>query len=300
MKDRANSKDSRLTLLSLLGTSSSLGRPGRPASKLLPRQASHMSADEPNDSQAQERQGIQVIARMALLLRALERHPDGLSLGELSKAIGLPRSTVQRIVDALDNEGFVLAATSYSGVRLGPALLSLAASTRFHIAEVARQTLEELAKECGETVDLSLVDQDKVVFIDQVSGTHRLTAVSAVGLSFPLHSSANGKAVLSAMDDSEIDKLKRRIKLHALTPNTITTWDGLLEEIGQVRKTGLAYDREENSLGISAVAAVIRSPSGELAAISIPAPTQRFVENETALAASLIRQARKLQQSLGR
>jgi DNA-binding IclR family transcriptional regulator len=237
---------------------------------------------------------------MASLLRALEHHPDGLSLGELSKAIGLPRSTVQRIVDALDNEGFVLAATSYSGVRLGPALLSLAASTRFHIAEVARQTLEELAKECGETVDLSLVDQDKVVFIDQVSGTHRLTAVSAVGLSFSLHSSANGKAALAAMDDSEIDKLKRRIKLQALTPHTITTWDVLLEEIGQVRKTGLAYDREENSLGISAVAAAIRSPSGELAAISIPAPTQRFVENEAALAEALIRHARKLQQSLGR
>lgn len=259
-----------------------------------------MSADESSESPNQERQGIQVIARMASLLRALEHHPSGLSLGELAKAVGLPRSTVQRIVDALDNEGFVLAATSYSGVRLGPALLSLAASTRFHIAEVARQTLGELAKECGETVDLSLIDQDKVVFIDQVAGTHRLAAVSAVGLSFSLHSSANGKAVLAAMADSDIEKLRRRVKLLPMTPHTITTWDGLLTEIAAVRKTGLAYDREENSLGISAVSAAIRSPSGELAAISIPVPTQRFVENETTLAQSLLKHVRKLQQTLGK
>ena len=154
--------------------------------------------EEPNGG-APERQGVQVIARAAALLRALEKHPDGLSLGELARALALPRSTVQRIVDALDREGLVIAASAASGVRLGPALLALAAATRFHIAEVARQTLEALAKECGETVDLSLADQDKVVFIDQVAGTHRLTAVSALGVSFPLHSSANGKAVLAAM-----------------------------------------------------------------------------------------------------
>lgn len=147
-----------------------------------------------------DRQGIQVIARAAALLRALERRPDGLSLGELAKAVSLPRSTVQRIVDALDTEGLVLAASASSGVRLGPALLALAAASRFHIAEAARETIESLAKECGETVDLSLVDQDKVVFIDQVSGTHRLTAISAVGVSFPLHSSANGKAALASSD----------------------------------------------------------------------------------------------------
>jgi DNA-binding IclR family transcriptional regulator len=259
-----------------------------------------MDTSEDRESPASERQGIQVITRMAALLRALEHRPDGLSLGELAKAVGLPRSTVQRIVDALDNEGFVIAASASSGVRLGPALLALAASTRFHIAEAARQTLEELAKECGETVDLSLVDQDKVVFIDQVSGTHRLTAVSAVGLSFSLHSSANGKAVLAAMSDDEIGKLKRRIRLTAVTPNTITSWDRLEQEIETIRKAGLAYDREENSPGISAVAAAIRSPSGELAAISIPTPTQRFNETERDLSEALLRHSGRLQQKLNR
>jgi IclR family transcriptional regulator, acetate operon repressor len=262
--------------------------------------AIRMQSPEAEDSPAAERQGIQVIARAAAVLRALERRPDGLSLGELAKVVSLPRSTVQRLVDALDNEGFVLAASSSSGVRLGPTLLALAAATRFHIAEAARETLEGLAKECGETVDLSLIDQDKVVFIDQVSGTHRLTAISAVGVSFPLHSSANGKAVLAAMPDDAIAKLKRRLRLTPATANTITTWERLEREIEIVREKGYACDREENSIGISAVSVAIRSPAGELAAISIPAPTHRFVESMEDLTRALVKHAGRLQQKLNR
>jgi IclR family acetate operon transcriptional repressor len=257
-----------------------------------------MKSSEIEDATASERQGIQVIARAAALLRALERRPEGLSLGELAKAISLPRSTVQRIVDALDREGFVLAASTASGVRLGPALLALAAATRFHIAEAARDTLEALAKECGETVDLSLLDQDKVVFIDQVAGTHRLTAISAVGVSFPLHCSANGKALLAALSDEDIGKLKRRLRLSTTTANTITTWERLEREIATIRKQGVAYDREENSIGISAVSAVIRSPTGEIAAISIPVPTQRFESMEGELTSSLLKHTGRLQRKL--
>ena len=259
-----------------------------------------MNENEDNDNPNSERQGIQVIARAAALMRALEHRPDGLTLGELSKAVTLPRSTVQRIVDALDKEGFLIAASASSGVRLGPALLALAAATRFHIAEVARQTLEALSKECGDTTDLSLLDQDKMVFIDQVAGGHRLTAISAVGVSFPLHSSANGKAVLAAMNKNELEKLKRRMRLTAVTPNTITSWELLERELEVIRKTGLAYDREENSPGISAVAFAVRSPAGELAAISIPAPTQRFNETENELSLALLKHCARLQEKLTR
>jgi DNA-binding IclR family transcriptional regulator len=259
-----------------------------------------MNDSTDNETSPAERQGIQVIARAAALMRALEHRPDGLSLGELAKAVSLPRSTVQRIVDALDSEGFLIAASASSGVRLGPALIGLAAATRFHIAEAARQSLEALSKECGDTVDLSLLVQDKMVFIAQVAGGHRLTAVSAVGVTFPLHSSANGKAVLAAMTEAEFEKVKKRMRLSAVTPKTVTSWDKLERELQTIRKTGLAYDREENSPGISAVAAAIRSPSGELSAISIPAPTQRFKETETELAQALLKHCGKLQQKLTR
>ena len=256
-----------------------------------------LAANEPAGS---ERQGVQVIARAAALLRALERKPEGMSLGELARAVGLARSTVQRIVDALHDEGFVIASSALNGVRLGPAILALAAATQFQIAEAARSTLEALSKECGETVDLSIADYDKTVFIDQIVGSHRLTAMSAVGVSFHLHASANGKAVLAAMTDAEIAKLRKRIKLAAITANTITNWERLDIEIARIRAEGLAFDHEENALGISAVSMAIRSPSGEIAAISIPAPTQRFNASRDALEASLRTHVNALQRSFAR
>jgi DNA-binding IclR family transcriptional regulator len=71
----------------------------------------------------EERGGVQVIARCAAILRALSEHSAGLSLGGIAKAVGLPRSTVQRIVNALEAEQFVESVGTGGGTRLGPAML---------------------------------------------------------------------------------------------------------------------------------------------------------------------------------
>lgn len=247
-----------------------------------------------------DKQSIQVIARAAAILRALEKSPNGLSLGEIAKLVVLPRSTVQRIVDALDRESLLIASSATTRVRLGPALVALAAGTRFEIADMARPTLEALAKETGESVDLAIVDQQKVVFIDQVTGTHRLTAVSAIGVSFPLHCSANGKAILAALNERELVRLKRGMKLTRQTSNTVSSWSELETELIRIRQTGVAVDREENSLGICAIAAAIRSPTGELAAISIPVPTQRFMTSEKLLTNTLAAHCEALRRTLNR
>ncbi len=233
------------------------------------------------------------------MLRALEGRDEGLSLGQIAKQLELPRSTVQRIVDALDAENFVVAASPTARVKLGPALVRIASSVRFRIVEVARPYMERLSGATGETVDLSVMDQDKLVFLDQVPGSHRLRAVSAMGVSFPLHCSANGKALLAALDEAQLSRVKRRLKLSAHTANTITSWKRLSAELDTVRKEGVAYDREEHSAGICAVAAVVRGPAGDLAAISIPTPTQRFDGMESKLKSSLVECCGQVQQVLG-
>jgi DNA-binding IclR family transcriptional regulator len=206
---------------------------------------------------------------------------------------------VQRIVNALDAENFVIAASPTARVRLGPALMRIAGSTRFRIVEIARPYMEQLSDATGETVDLSIRDQDKLVFLDQIPGSHRLRAVSAVGVSFPLHCSANGKALLAALAEDDLDRVRRHLELTAHTANTITSWKKLSAELERIRKEGVAYDREEHSPGISAVAAVVRNPAGELAAISIPTPTQRFDTLEKKLRSGLIDTCGRLQQVLG-
>lgn len=221
------------------------------------------------------RNSIQVIARAASVLRALEGESDGLSLGQIAQRVGLARSTVQRIVDALSEEHFLIAASPTTGVRLGPALIRLAASARVEFDQITRPLLAELSQKVGETVDLSVLKGTGAVFTDQVQGAHRLRAVSAVGETFPLHCSANGKALLSILDDQKLEKLLRG-PLPRLTANTLIQRTDLMKAIESVRRSGVAYDLEEHTEGICAVGTAFLDPIGRAVAISIPVPTTRF------------------------
>ncbi|HTC51907.1 MAG TPA: IclR family transcriptional regulator [Steroidobacteraceae bacterium] len=221
------------------------------------------------------RHSVQVIARAANVLRALEGESNGLSLGQIAQRVGLARSTVQRIVDALSEEHFLIAASPTAGVRLGPALIRLAASAHVEFDLITRPLLAELSQKVGETVDLSVLKGSVAVFTDQVQGVHRLRAVSAVGETFPLHCSANGKALLSVVDAQKLERLLRG-PLARLTANTIVQRAELVKTIESVRRSGVAYDLEEHTEGICAVGTAFVDPIGRAVAISIPVPTTRF------------------------
>jgi DNA-binding IclR family transcriptional regulator len=236
--------------------------------------------------ETKSRQGIQVIARAARVLRILENEKDGLSLGQIAKRVGLPRSTVQRIVNALADEQLLIAATPNARVALGPAILRMAANTNFDFAKFVRPHLESLAQRTGETVDLSMQRGDKMVFVDQITASHRLSAVSAVGESFPTFSSANGKAALSLMDNDSITQLLGN-GLFKETPNTITSMSRLISEIEEIRKTNIATDAEEHTEGISALGTAFTDPLGRIFAVSVPVPTIRFSRSQESLTAAL-------------
>ncbi|HBH63187.1 MAG TPA: IclR family transcriptional regulator, partial [Erwinia persicina] len=98
--------------------------------------------------------GIQVITRAAKILDALGAKPDGMSLGEIAQAVDLPRSTVQRIVAALDSVQLVRSHGAAAGVRLGPALLRLIANVHTDVVAIAQPWLQALCDQTGETVSL--------------------------------------------------------------------------------------------------------------------------------------------------
>jgi IclR family transcriptional regulator, acetate operon repressor len=237
---------------------------------------------------------VQVIARAATILRALEDENAGLSLGQIAQRVSLARSTVQRIVSALETEKLVIAATPNGRVRLGPTILRLAASVRSDFIALARPFLERLSEELHETVDLSTVGKDHLVFIDQVIGPQRLRTVSAVGETFPLYCTANGKAYLAQLSEQAVEALIGRV-YEARTPKTITKLDTLLGELKAARRTGIAFDREEHTAGICAAGVALQDPLGNAVAISVPVPTQRFENRRTLIAARLLATKRAME-----
>ena len=232
------------------------------------------------------RSGIQVLNRTADILRSLQGHPGGLTQTVIGERVDLPRSTVSRLLLALEQLGYVTALGPRGPYRLGPEVIAMSLSARRSVLSELRPFLEALSREVNETVDLSILEEDRAVFLDQVVADHRLRAVSAVGHAFPLHACANGKAMLAAMDPVDLDRVLAGT-LERYTPHTITTVRALRTELAGVRGRGVAYDREEQSEGICAVGALLTSVHGEAVAVSIPVPTPRFEGREEELAAAL-------------
>ena len=258
--------------------------------------ASQQAASQQKETSPEKSQ-VQVIARAAAILRALESEPTGLSLGAIAQRVGLARSTVQRIVAALATEKLLMPASPSGRVRLGPTILRLAASARTDFIATARPFLVRLSNELNETVDLATFKSDHLIFVDQVIGPQRLRAVSAVGETFPLYCTANGKAYLAGLDEVALARLIGT-SFERRTANTITGLNDLLEELKIVRKAGVAFDREEHTLGICAAGVALRDPLGNDLAISVPVPAPRFHAQERLIAERLIATRRALEEHL--
>jgi DNA-binding IclR family transcriptional regulator len=228
------------------------------------------------------RAGIQVIARATAILRSLQLESNGLSLADIAARVGLPRSTVQRIVTALCEEGLLVSASTRARVKLGPALLQLAAAADPGTERIAAPLMQELARRVDETVDLSVLDGHCMVFVGQVQGTQRLTAVSAVGKKFPLHCTANGKALLALLPAERREALLAG-RLKRFTAATLTDKAFLEAELRDIEATGVAFDMEEHSQGICAVGTAFLDPAGRGYSISIPVPSNRFAAKRALL-----------------
>lgn len=236
--------------------------------------------------------GIQVIARAAAILRILKESSTGMSLGQIAERAGLARSTVQRIVNALQAERLVFAMPNSGGYRLGPEIQALAAASRLDIANDVRVYIAELAQATGETVDLAAFREDHMMFIDQIVGTHRLRAVATIGERFPLTTTANGKSSLALLEDPEIEKLVSAEFRES--GRGLRALGQFMREIERIREQGFAADLDEHTEGICAVGAAFETPDGQIYAVSTPVPSHRFEKNKGDITARLLATVREL------
>jgi DNA-binding IclR family transcriptional regulator len=241
--------------------------------------------------------GVQMVSRVAMVLRALADAPGGLSLSELAAAAGMPKSTVHRIVGALRAEDFVTPVSS-SKIRLGRGIARLGAATRDALRDEIHPHLVKLNAHLRETVDVAVLEGDAVRLIDHISGPHRLLAVSTTGAALPVYCTANGKALLASLPDSQVDALIPE-SLTAVTEHTITSRAALWEELEQIRAAGFSFDREEYTPGITGVSAVVYDAYGPVAAIAVPVPTQRFIGKETHLTRAVVDACAAASEALG-
>jgi DNA-binding IclR family transcriptional regulator len=231
--------------------------------------------------------GVQVIARAAQLFRALEGEPLGLSLAQLVDRVQLPRSTVQRIVNALAAEGLLFNASSSGRVRIGPAFARIALAGGAELWRPAEPYMRRLADELGETVDCAIMVDGQVRVIHVIpTNQHTLRAIAEVGQTFAIYTSSKGKALLAEYEPKAALRLLPDA-LERITPYSLATTGEIAEELDRIRETGIAYSREESALGVCGAAIALQLPSGVLLAISVVVPSQRFTHLEPKITKAL-------------
>ena len=245
---------------------------------------------------AGRRDGIQVIARAAEILRLLSTEVDGLSPQELATRSGVPRPTVYRIARALVKEDFVRLLPSGAFV-VGPGLMGVAISSRRDIRHEVSPYLKRLSNELDETADLAVLYAGEALYVDQYVSPHVLRIVAHIGGRLPLHCTANGKALLASLSADQMaavlpDKLER------LTVNTITDHGRLREEIQRIRLTGLSFDLEEYAIGVVAVGAFVHDAIGDVVSLAAVVPMVRYQADSESVVAAVARTRDEAQAAL--
>jgi len=215
------------------------------------------------------------IGRASVILDAIAEGRRPLTLTELADRTGLPRSTVHRIVRALEIELFVVRVTEGHGYALGPGLLKFGMNAHMRLLGCNRPQLAALAREVNENVELAVFSGRELVVADHVASPDRLRGVTTVGKSFSLHASCIGMALLAQLPEAQVTELLKG-PLTRFTTNTLTDVGAVRERLDEIRRSQVAIDVEEHDLGICAVATGFVGPTGALQAVSVVMPTGRF------------------------
>jgi IclR family KDG regulon transcriptional repressor len=239
---------------------------------------------------------------LRILIYLGENGPE-LSLGQLAAALNLNKSTVHRLLQALQKFGMVERSANGERYRLGLRLHELgvkAVESRTLRAE-AHPLLREMARHCREAVSLAVPAADGVLCLDRVDSPETVITIrTAVGARFPAHCTAAAKAVLAYLPPEQVDHILAATEMVGYTPFTMTSAAEVKQNLRQIRQRGYALDHQELERGLSGVAVPVIAQANIIAAVGIAGPTQRFRGQELAQKIALAKQtAARLSELLG-
>ncbi|SDT41913.1 IclR family transcriptional regulator [Microlunatus soli] len=218
------------------------------------------------------------VAKAIVVLQALRRIADGASARQLSTQIGLPRSTVQRLLSTLAESGMVIQDAATQTYRIGPQALLIGLGYRrgLDLVSLARPQLLRARDQLGETVGLSVRVGDSRVFIDEAQSLQPLRFASELGRQYPLWSGASGRILLLGLTSDELSEVLADESYRAAVFRAVDV-DDRSELLQAARRDGYAVARNETIENVSSVAVPILDPAGRVAAaLSVSGPTPRL------------------------
>jgi DNA-binding IclR family transcriptional regulator len=248
-----------------------------PAENVPQLKDSHMNANvETND---QKKSGGRSIRRAFSVLEAIAHEPEGLTLAELSRTVGLHTSTTFHLLRTLAPLGCVRRDEITKKYFVGTRMFALAAGAadEIELVNVCTPPLEALARETGETSHLAVRSNDIGVIIAKFDGSASVRTTERIGTEKPAHATAIGKIILAAIREAELERYLASHPLKAYTEKTLTDPALLKAEVEKVRRRGVAFDDCEFNLEIRCIAAPIHDfASHTVGSVGISGPMWRI------------------------
>ncbi len=223
---------------------------------------------------------VEAIERAVQILDVFSVDRPELGVAEITRALGLKRSTVHRALATMEAGGLLRQLPSSQKYALGPKIFKLAhvAQSQLSLANVALEPMRELRDRFNETVALHILEGRSRMVIQQVESTHDLRRIyHEMGKPLPLHAGSPGKAILAYLPADEIRKVIEETRLQPLTEETTIDPVRLAQELEVIRRQGFAASIGERSEGISSISCAIRNQEGRVvASINLSGPAERF------------------------
>lgn len=247
------------------------------------------------------------------LIKAIEmidhmaRDPNsrGSSITELSRELGIGKSTVHRLLDTLTFFGYVAKDSGTNRYKLGWELYKLGqvVPQQNQLSSIDRRPMIELHRAVNEAVNLAMLKDGETVLIYNIDGPHDgLTVSLNPGVYESIHATALGKVLVCEMCEKDIERLvNSSAKFRKYTKNTITDMKALLAELAAVRERGWGEDAEEYRIGLRCIAMPVRCSKGKIAAaVSVSAPSARMTDDKRAAVIDALKHAsQEMSESLG-
>lgn len=217
--------------------------------------------------------------RVLQILDFVGESKEGLTQKDFITGLGVPKSSMSALLSTLTTNEYLSFNAISRHYRLGPRILTLAGNylASLDIVRIAEPIIREVAAQVDESTELTIRSGQDIQTIFYVDCTKPVQRVIDLGARSPLHVTAAGKAILANQSNEIINEYLETADMTPTTENSKTDPELIKQELDIVRKSGIAYCREERFIGIMAIAAPIFDRKGDVAgSIVIPVPTIRF------------------------
>jgi IclR family KDG regulon transcriptional repressor len=225
-------------------------------------------------------ESIRAVERALDVLLCFSMQTPELNMTQISEKVGMHKSTVHRLLATLEKRKFVKRDPVTGIYRPGIRLLQMAYLTLadINIREIALPYMSKLVEQFRETVDLAILDESDVVFVDAIESPQRVKLAASPGQHLPAYSTASGKAILAFLPGEEAMKIREQNN-HQFKPNRVLSQSAFFEDLGLTRKRGYSIDMEELEQGIHAVGAPIMGVKGiPIASLAVAGPSFRLTQ----------------------